>query len=267
MAQNTSSSERLREAYQLFQSGQVADAEAIFQQLQTGDLAPQARTGLGLVHLQRGQHDQAEAIFRSIINGHNRIAEAHYGLGVIYGTKNPGYAMAQHEFALTINPTHAGSLARLRVLRERFSVLSEGSPVTLNDPPSANTSNTTSDTKTGIARNVRQWMEQRGSPPRIRNFHVLEFQLQRAGNVGPITVRLEGYRRQGNVKDGDRIQVATLPRSGKTLNTTSVQNLTDASPVTMAGLGFFDTAGGDMIKFLGLVVVVGLVIFIAATSR
>lgn len=121
---------KLREAFRLLRQAKLNESEAIFRLLLLSDKAgARAKSGLGIIELEKGNRQRAEKLFRAATQSGEPVAEAYYGLGVIYETNDPGYARAQYEIALRINPKHVGSLARMKKLR----IMGQPGPLPVND--------------------------------------------------------------------------------------------------------------------------------------
>jgi hypothetical protein len=56
----------------------------------------------------------------------------------------------------------------------------------------------------GVAANVKIRTEQRGQRP--RQFHIIEFRLQRVKGMNPVQVHMAGYRLNGTIKEGDQVK-------------------------------------------------------------
>ena len=108
---------KLKYAAHLFRQKRFKECESLYKSLITSRHAgPSAKSHLGLLYLHQGKTSEAEQLFESVISEGHQVAEAHYGLGVIREPSDPGYARAQYEFALRINPKHRGSIARIKKL-------------------------------------------------------------------------------------------------------------------------------------------------------
>jgi tetratricopeptide (TPR) repeat protein len=88
-----------------------------------GPSAPEARTTLGLVHLERGENERALVELRAVVESWPRHAPAHASLAYLY--KNTGLwdeGMAAQAAAGEIEPRLAHSIPRLSILiyQDRF---------------------------------------------------------------------------------------------------------------------------------------------------
>jgi hypothetical protein len=275
MDQGAQDLKNLEHAEKLFMSGKVAESEPIFRSLtKSRHVGPRAGCDLGLLYVQTGKNSEAEALFKSIIDAGHRIAEAHYGLGVIFDASDPGYARAQYEFALSINPHHKGSRNRLNKLvvaptlhaHPDHAIPRDESPSPNERSNRAVRSHKKPDpSREGIAKNVRVRTEQRGSP--ARNIQIIEFTLQRGSQHGPLPVYMSGHRAKGTVKEGDRIILkGKLPKGGRIFESERIFNETAGGYVEMSGRGLGDLDIGKIIGGTIFVIGVLVVLFFIVTS-
>jgi hypothetical protein len=244
--QITPDRQMLQKAQTLFMNGQTADSEQLFKILASSPVVgPQAQCGLGMIHLSRGEVGEAQAVFMGVVAGGHRVAEAHYGLGRIAEKSDPGYARAQYEFALGINPGHRGAQTRRRGLTStrEADVPNPGPTPTPNPPPALPTH--------GTATHVKTRTEQRGGGIMpLRQVQIVEFRLQRNG-LEPVPVFMQGNRLRGTIRDGDQIVLPGKPRPRAVYQTRKVYNETAGGTVTTTG-------GVSYVSiFLALVVFVG----------
>ena len=250
----------LQKAQTLFMNGQATDSEQLFKILASSPVVgPQAQCGLGMIRLSRGEVGEAKALFTAVAAAGHRIAEAHYGLGRISEKSDPGYARAQYEFALSINPAHRGAQTRMRGLTPAAETGHTVAGVTDTPPrpePASDAAKPSTMTRAaatqGIATHVKTRSEQRGGGilP-VRQVQILEFRLQRDG-LEPISVFMQGSRLKGTIRDNDRIVLPGKPKPRAVYQTRKVFNETAGSAVT--------TAGGSnyLAIFLALIVFVGI---------
>jgi tetratricopeptide (TPR) repeat protein len=262
---------KLEHAEKLFMSGKITESEPIFRSLtKSHHVGPRAGCDLGLLYVQTGKTSEAEALFKSIINAGHRLAEAYYGLGVIFDDSNPGYARAQYEFALSINPYHKGSRNRLNRLMAAPALHARPDYIIPKDESGRRDQVVQSDQKSdpsreGIAKNVRIRTEPRGSP--ARNIQIIEFTLQRGPQHGPLPVYMSGHRAKGTVKEGDRIILkGKLPKAGQTFESERIFNETAGGYVEMSGRGLGDLDIGKIIGGTIFIVGVLVVLFFIITS-
>jgi tetratricopeptide (TPR) repeat protein len=275
---------KLKEAYRLLRERKYEESEAMLRPLQTSEEAgPRAKSALGIIHLQKGDHRAAEHLFRSVIASGHKVAEAHYGIGVISEASDPGYARAHYEIALSISPNHVGAQNRIRRLNSAKqsttstqAALDETSLVSAQATPSGRTATEKAGEKAGvipaaepasigrrsklnyggIAKNVKSRTEQRGSPP--RQVQIIEFVLQREIPLTPVPVYMAGYRAEGILREGDQVVLeGKRPKAGSNYRTNRVKNLSTGGDVVMSGLKLSDR---DPARVLSYLILLGIVI-------
>ncbi len=78
-------------------------------------LTEQARVALGNVLTEAKRYEEAEAVYRAILEENPESADAHYELGTIYETRgNPEQARYEWREAFRIDPNHAEAIRKLQ---------------------------------------------------------------------------------------------------------------------------------------------------------
>jgi tetratricopeptide (TPR) repeat protein len=107
----------LQQALSLYSSGQYADSEKAFQQLERSPgMAHRALAGVGMIRLAEGRLPEAGSFFQASLD-RQANADAFYGLGYLAELdQNVPAAHSLYEKALQQNPAHADARARLQQL-------------------------------------------------------------------------------------------------------------------------------------------------------
>jgi len=267
------SKKKLDEALFLYRKHKLKECSSLLHELADDeDVGVFAKSYLGLVYIQDAKPKKAEQLFREVLSSSKPTAEAYYGLGTLFHDDNPGYALAQYEAALRLNPRHAGAKNRISSLdsdkkaNEDYSKRAHWSEVEVDEGKSkkahwSEVSEATSSSephqkhtkdklafddnqqhrnisdkkrnKSGYVSDLNTSVESRGKPPLVTPFRVLKFKLVRVGSLAPIVVQMEGEHLQGSIKDNDFIELKDVPKEGRVFMANVVTNITSNTLVTM----------------------------------
>jgi tetratricopeptide (TPR) repeat protein len=116
-ASGLSEDELLSTARRAYESGAWEESEQHFALLlASSEYEAEARYGLGMLELQRGDERRAASFFRDALSSDPSHANSLYQLGLIAEPGSPEEAQSFYADALQANPAHYGAQQRLRAL-------------------------------------------------------------------------------------------------------------------------------------------------------
>jgi tetratricopeptide (TPR) repeat protein len=238
----------IQSARSILKQGDLTGAEAAYREL-LKDPAQQsdAMYGLGFIYYKKRDLTSAEYWFNEQLKVDPRSQNSLYFLGEIAASRhNNSAAVSFFTKVLTLNPRHASALRRLTQVAgamevdviapeiRRASIPQSGLPVAPAAPPRPAArpryAPSSSRSTIGIAQQVRlQAVPFNGQPASKQSLTFRVAVMDRNGHPqGTIAVEMRSFRIQGNVENGDWVEIYKVSRSGKV---TSFRNLSTGGQI------------------------------------